>query len=172
MPLSFYSPALDLLIKIMRSYQVDPVPILRDLAIDPRKVADINARFRMDQVFALFQRMEETIPDPAFGLKAAEFWHPSHMGPLGYAWMTSDNLRAAFNRLYRFSKIVSEGSKLTLVEMEDRVRMEFRFFRDIALTSRNDTAMAMLLAMIQAVGGPGLHPIAVSFAHAAPEDPA
>ncbi len=171
MPLSFYSPALDLLIKIMRSYRVDPVPILRDLAIDPKKVADINARFRMDQVLGLFQQMEEKIPDSSFGLKAAEFWHPSHMGPLGYAWMTSDNLSAAFNRLCRFSKIVTEGSKLTLVEKDDEVSMEFRFLKNIALTSRSDTAMAMLIAMVQANGGPGLHPVSVSFSHAAPEDP-
>ncbi len=172
MPLSFYSPALDLLIKIMRSYQVDPVPILRDLAIDPKKVADINARFRMDQVLALFQRMEECIPDSSFGLKAAAFWHPSHMGPLGYAWMTSDTLRAAFNRLHRFSKIVSEGSKLTLVEQDDKMSLEFRFLKEIALTSRSDTAMAMLHAMVQAIGGSALHPVSVAFAHAAPEDPA
>ena len=171
MPLSFYSPALDLLIKIMRSYRVDPVPILRDLAIDPKKVADINARFRMDQVLALFQQMEARIPDKNFGLKAAEFWHPSHMGPLGYAWMTSDTLRAAFNRLCRFSKIVSEGVKLTLVEKDDKVSMEFRFLKMIALTSRADTAMAMLLAMVQANGGPKLHPASVSFSHTAPEDP-
>ena len=171
MPLSFYSPALDLLIKIMRSYRVDPVPILRDLAIDPKKVADINARFRMDQVLALFQQMEERIPDSGFGLKAAEFWHPSHMGPLGYAWMTSDTLRAALNRLHRFSKIVSEGSRLTLVEKEDKLSMEFRFLKNIALTSRSDTAMAMLLAMVRASGGPKLHPASVSFSHAAPKDP-
>jgi AraC-like DNA-binding protein len=172
MPLSFYSPALDLMISIMRSYEIDPIPILRDLAIDPKRVADINARFRINQVHALFQRMESVIPEPSFGLKAAEFWHPSHMGPLGYAWMTSETLRAAFNRLQRFSKIVSEGVRLTLVEKDDHIAMEFELLDDIALTSRSDTSMAMLLAMIRCNGGPRLHPLSVSFSHPAPEDPA
>ncbi|WP_456373967.1 AraC family transcriptional regulator [Thiolapillus sp.] len=172
MPLSFYSPALDLMMSIMRSYDVDPLPILRELAIDPRRIADINARFRISQVLALFEKMENIIPESSFGLKAAEFWHPSHMGPLGYAWITSETLHAAFKRLQRFSKIVTEGSKLTLVETDIDIAMEFRFLGNIALTSRSDTSMAMLLAMIRCNGDHKLHPTSVSFAHSAPRDPA
>ncbi|WP_456445645.1 AraC family transcriptional regulator [Thiolapillus sp.] len=172
MPLSFYSPALDLMVAIVRSYEIDPVPLLQDLAIDPRKIADINARFRLSQVLGMFQRMEEIIPESSFGLKATEYWHPSHMGPLGYAWMTSDNLRAAFNRLQRFSKIVSEGVMLTLVEDNDSIALEFHFLTDTALTSRSDVAMAMLLAMVRCTGGPKLHPVSVAFSHPPPKDAA
>ena len=170
MPLSFYSPALDLSIKILESCGVDPQPLMRELAIDPRKVSDFNARFRMDQVLAFYDRAETLLPSPACGLRAHRFWHPTQMGALGYAWMTSDTLRTALKRLVRYSKIVSEGVELELSEDAGRVILQSHFLGDQALHFREDISHALLLAMMQTNAGQAFHPEEVIMSHAPPDD--
>ena len=54
----------------------------------------------------LFTLATSLIPDPAFGLGAATCWHPSNLGPLGYAWLSSGSLRTALHRLDRYSQVL------------------------------------------------------------------
>lgn len=171
MPLTYFAPTLDLMIKIARSYDVDPLPLMRKLAINPALVADPNARFRINQVEPFFTQIAELIPDPNSGLKSAQLWHPTQMGALGYAWMTSETLRTAFSRLARFIEILNEATNIKLKESSDSLSLVLQLSSAASTTAfRIDAPMAILLAMARGNAGEDFHPQSVTFAHPEPED--
>lgn len=171
MPVTLFAPVLDLMVRIIKSYGLDPKPLMRDAAIDPKLLSDHNARFRFSKVAAFHSKAMEVIPDPNFGLRAARFWHPSQMGALGYAWMTSDTLRSAFTRLARFSHVVSGAVDLELDESGDQLSLSFSFIEGPEVpASRIDTTMALLMAMVRSNAGDAFNPQSITFAHPAPED--
>jgi len=171
MPQPFFAPALDLMIKVAKSYDLDAEALMREFRIDPALVNDSNARLSLKRVEAFYKKVAELIPDQNFGLKAGKYWHPSQMGALGYAWMTSGTLRDAFKRLVRFGKVVNEASRMELRESSKKVSLVFDFSGKVAESAfRSDAPMAILLAMARSNAGEGFHPQSVTFAHPEPKD--
>ncbi len=171
MPQTFFAPALDLMIKVARSYDLDTESLMCEFRIDPALINDSKARLSLKRVEGFYNRVAELIPDPNFGLKAEKYWHPSQMGALGYAWMTSDTLRDAFKRLVRFSKVVNEASHMELKESSNKVSLVFHFSDKVAESAfRIDAPMAILLAMARSNAGEGFHPQSVTFSHPEPKD--
>ena len=173
MPLSYSAPAVSLTLKIIESYDIDPVPLLKKLGIDPKLIEDPNARFEYAKIDQLWFDAAAIANDPAFGLRAARYWHPSQMGALGYAWLTSSSLYTALRRLVNHMSILTEGATLTLDESEDEYSMHLNY-RGISKQqpTRTDSFMAMLLAMCRANCGESFHPTSISLTHAEPDDPA
>ena len=168
---TFFAPALDLMMQIARSYKLDPAPLLESSGINPAAVADPNKRIPFDRVETFYESVADLIPDPSFGLKTAEFWHPTQMGALGYAWMTSDSLRSAFERLTRFIKVVNSVSMIELEETRDGLSLIINHTGNAAVHSfRIDGAMGMLLAMVQLNAGRSFHPQLLTITHLEPVD--
>jgi len=65
------------------------------------------------------------IPDPAFGLRAAECWHPSDLQALGYAWLSSGSLLTALNRLQRYIGIFAGRAALACTENDEGVCLTY-----------------------------------------------
>ena len=168
---TFFAPALDLMMQIARSYKLDPVPLLEASGINPAAVTDPNERIPYDRVQDFYDRVAELIPDPNFGLKCEAFWHPTQMGALGYAWMTSHTLRSALQRLVRFSKIINEYSHIELKETSESLSLVINTpsEEDVA-AFRIDGVMAMLLAMAQSNAGEEFHPQSLKVSHPEPKD--
>lgn len=111
------------------------------------------------------------IGDPYLGLKAAKLWHPSTAGSLGYAWLASSSLRAAFERLVRYLRVITDGLKCRIEEKNG----EFSFihsFHEVSLNipEQADAQLATIVALCRINYGQGLNPISVSFTHPAPKD--
>lgn len=64
---------------------------------------------RWDEIFA---DASDRIADSCSGLRAAQCWHPSDLGALGYAWLASSTLRTAFRRMERYFAVVGERASL------------------------------------------------------------
>ena len=75
-------------------------------------------------------------------------------GALGYSWMTSHTLRAAFERLVRFRKILNDDAHLELRESGGSLSLVvWKSSEKISPAFRIDGAMALLLAMVQSNAG-------------------
>ena len=105
MTASYLGPAVGIYWKLLDSYGIDPDPVFREMGIDPAKLDDPNARFNYVTIDNLWKRMAELSGDQCMGLKAANFWHPSFYGALGYAWLTSSTLRTAMTRYQHYMRI-------------------------------------------------------------------
>ena len=170
MALTYFAPTLSIVLDTARACGVDPTPLLHKWAIDPRRLSDPRARLRLSQVFGLFADLDRALP-PAGGLKAGAFWHPNRFGVLGYAWLTSPSLRTAFKRLSRYSRIVSEGARVTVEDGGDQVTLRVLFREpDCAPWLRMDATLAVLLAMVQSSAGADSRPQRVAVAHPPPAD--
>ena len=164
MSLTFFAPNLDLSIQLARAYNVDPIPLLIDAEIDPAITSDYNARIPTDKVLGFYQKIAEVIPNPNFGLDAGQFWHPTQMGALGYAWMTSSTLRSAFGRLVRFSRSVLGVVDVTIEELDNSLSLVFDFSNEYDVPAfQLDGHRSVMLAMIQCNAGHDFHPLSVSF---------
>jgi len=172
MPLSYSAPAVSITLKIIESYDIDTGPLLKNLGIDVRKIQNPNARFNYTKIDQLWFDAAAIAKDPGFGLRAARFWHPSQMGALGYAWLTSSSLRTALNRFSRYMSILTEGATLELSDIGNSLSVHLKY-KAISRqqATRTDSFMAMLLAMCQANCGETFHPSSVSLTHSKPENP-
>ena len=173
MALSYFAPALNIVQSVASAYGLDSTTYLEAAGIDPARLDDSNARLRLDQVLDYFETLERALKEksPAAGLAAHGFWHPSRFGPLGYAWLTSEHLHAAFLRLQRYSRIVSEGVRVELREEAGLLAVVADFVEPSrAPFLRMDTVMSLMLAMAQGHAGSRFLPERVVLAHAEPED--
>ena len=104
------------------------------------------------------------IPDPAFALKAAECWHPSNLGPMGYAWLSSGSLRTALKRLDRYSRILGSQYRDRCVDDADGLRYVFDHRRGDAPIGPvlADFTLSMVMGMCRMNYGEALCPVVVN----------
>jgi AraC-like DNA-binding protein len=158
--------------RLIERHGLAPEPLFRAAGIDPKIISDPRAYMARPQSELLIRTLAAKIPDPAFGLEAAQCWHPSNLGALGYAWLSSSTLRTALKRLVRYWRLVSAEVAVRLDESPDGI--EFVHLppqRDALLDAiRGDMVMAFLCAMCRANFGAAFSPRRVAFRHAAPAD--
>lgn len=87
---------------------IDSRRFAQQMGIASIAIPDAKTRLPSALLDSAFERAAELIPDPAFALRAAECWHPSNLGPLGYAWLSSGSLRTALKRMARFTRIIGQ----------------------------------------------------------------
>lgn len=152
--------------KILEAYGHDPEPIFLQEGVDYDMILRQGARISFKEAKRIWMKAAETIEDPCFGLRSAEFWHPSNANALGYASLASSTLREAITRVSRYSHMISktdevlqentaEGLVVTLVDsLKQHARVVF--------------AMANFMTACRFNYGEGLNPVAVSFIHSEP----
>jgi AraC-like DNA-binding protein len=153
-----------LLWNILKFYGQDPDRLFRSEGLDPGKMSDPNARFPDKRVDALWEKAGELISDPCFGLKAARCWHPSMLGALGYAWLSSSTLRTAFGRLERYRRLLSDESDIDLTKTADGMSIKLTAPRQQAreIPGLADASLSALLDMCRVNYGDALDPVSAS----------
>jgi AraC-like DNA-binding protein len=88
-----------------------------------------HARYSVGRTYLALDRASELIDDPCcFALRFFDFWFPADVHLLGCAFMASDTLRVALQRLVRYLRVVEEGVLLHLEEADDGVVVSY--FKD------------------------------------------
>jgi AraC-like DNA-binding protein len=154
---------------ILESYGTDPKLLFRQVGLNPELMKRPGGRYRLDSIDNLWRKSSEIIDDPCFGLKAAEFWHPSNFGALGYAMLASNTLRTALERVDRYHRFLSDERFIKLTETEEGLTFTLVFThkkRDIP--ARNDAIMAVTMSMCRVNYIEDLAPVSVAFTHPKP----
>ena len=160
---------LNIMWNILESYRIDPEPLFWEMGLNPEVMKRSGGRYRIDSIDSLWRKASDMIGDPCFGLKAADLWHPSNLGALGYAMLASNTLRTTLERLDRYHRVLSdevfmkldetaEGLKLTLISSHK--------WRDIA--EQNDAALALIMSICRVNYIDELAPVSVTFTHPKP----
>ena len=87
--------------RLLEMHGVDAVRIAKDADVDLAVIPAPGERIEVDKIDAILRLAIPLIRDPAFGLRAAHCWHPSELGVLGYAWLSSSTLRTGLERAVR-----------------------------------------------------------------------
>ena len=162
--------------RLLELHGLDAIGIGRNAGVDLAAIPVPGERIEIDRIDAILRAAIPLIRDPAFGLRAAHCWHPSELGVLGYAWLSSSTLRTGLERAVRYSRLIGERG---ITETEGtRQGLKVRFWAKrgnpalvpVAAVFA-DIAMALLLDMCRMNGGAALRPVAASLRRRAP-DPA
>lgn len=90
-----------MLLRLVELHGLDPQQFMSQLGIRPETLRDVRARIPSHLADQAFAKAMACIPDPAFALRASECWHPSNLGTMGYAWLSSRTLyRPEANRTF------------------------------------------------------------------------
>ena len=161
--------------RLLEMHGLDALAIASQAGIDLARIADPTERIAIDKVDAMLRVAIPLIPDPAFGLQAARCWHPAYLGVLGHAWLSSQTLRTAFERLARYSRLVGERGAAKAEQTPRGLKVSFRPNRGDPATEPvaavfGDIAMAVLLDMCRMNAGAALRPTAVSLGRPEPRE--
>lgn len=167
MPSTNLAISTDILWKVVESRGHDPRTLFLEVGLDPDRAHDPNARISSSRIEQLQVRAAELLRDPCVGLYAVQFWHPSHLGPLGYAWLASSTLRAALGRLQRFIKMVTGIMVIRIEDTAEGLAVSFVAKPGyLDLPHRHDFFAALVVHMCRMNFGDTLTPARVSFMHA------
>ena len=162
--------------RLLEMQGLDAVGIARQAGVDLAAIPAPGERIAIDKIDAILQVAIPLIPDPAFGLRAARCWHPSELGVLGYAWLSSSTLRTGLERAVRYARLVGERG---VGEIEDtRQGLKVRFWANRGKPGAVpvaavmvDIVMAVLLDLCRMNAGATLRPVAATLRRLKP-DPA
>lgn len=171
--MSVFAPALSSLWQQIEDCGIDPQPLFRQNGVNASSPFDPNTRISNHKVDRIMAIAAKQSGDPFFGLRESEYFLPSHMGPLGFAWLASSSLRAALERLQRYIRVINETTKISLNdEMGALVVSVTTTELSENVYHRDGSNLAMLTSMCRFVSGSQWHPKRITFIHPEPADSA
>ena len=100
------------IVQALESSGLDCRALFAELGLDYAALQDPDARFAQDDMTRLWHRAVAVSGDPAVGLNMARQVRPAALNVVGYALMSSRNLKEGFARLVRYQRIIAEGADL------------------------------------------------------------
>lgn len=171
--MSHFAPALGIIWKIAGEFGLEADELFEEAGIDPSLRLDINARISEQQFDDLLWVAKQKSRNDGFVFHLSKRMHPSYMGALGYAWLTSATLRRAFERAQRYYRLVTTQTEVHLDDQGDELFVHFRStatrFRDLALRER--VRLVSPVQMCRLSYGEDFTPERVLFSHSAPSNP-
>ena len=133
--------------KTLEAYGYDSKDVFTRAGLDPEKLSDPDARYQNEKIVKVWQFIIAEIKDPCIGLKVAEFFHPTTLHALGFAWLSSESLEAAFQRVVRYSKIITDIETLQFTETEQDFEFSFHINDDELYFPYEDYDMAIAIVI-------------------------
>jgi AraC-like DNA-binding protein len=147
--------------RLLELHGLDAAALFKEQGIGLDVLRDPNARISSHKWDALTRRAAELSPRPGFALVTAQCWHPSNLGALGFAWLSSSTLRSGLQRVVRYWKLVGERSAPRLVDLGTAVKLVFDTGRSDPVISGllADFNLSLLFSMCRMNYGDGLCPL-------------
>ena len=160
------------IIDAMAVEDVDGRSLLAELGLDTSLLDDPDARIPQDQMTRLWQLAVTRSGNPAIGLNMAQVVRPGHFNVVGYALMSSRNLREGFARVVRYQRIIGEAAALDLQVRPDSYALVVSIHGDRLPVSRHshDAALAYTMAFCRWMSGRDIVPLKACFAYPRPAD--
>lgn len=162
-----------IVLRLVELHGIDPRQFRQEVGVPAETLRDVNARLPSRLVDIAFAKAAALIPDPAFALRAGECWHPSNLGTMGYAWLSSRTLHTALKRLERFGCILSNRATYRCVDKPAGVHFVLEHGRGDTPIGHAiaDSTLSLLLSMCRTNFGSKLNAAALCLRRQAPADP-
>lgn len=170
--MSVYAPLTAYTWEMLRAYGIDPEPVFRAAGIEPETAFDPDSRVTSENKIELQKLACTAANDEAYGVRHTEVFHPSHLGPLGYAWMSSGTLREALGLLRRYSRLLSHQFVISFGGEREESYVGFHWLdaKDRPPTEHFGT-LAVMVHMCRLIAGWDFKPVRVECVPDAPSDP-
>ncbi|HUU71381.1 MAG TPA: AraC family transcriptional regulator [Burkholderiales bacterium] len=157
--------------RLLEMYGLDPDAMFRRHGIDPALLGEPEARIPARTWDSLTRDAADRISDPAFALNSARCWHPSNLGALGYAWLSSSTLRTGLGRLVRYWRLLGEASSARLADSPAGLTLTLTRKTPDPETAAVlvDFSMSLLVDMCRMNAGSSLRPASIQLRRARPK---
>jgi AraC-like DNA-binding protein len=162
-----------IILRLVELHGIDPKTFMRELGLATDTLRDTRARLPAGLIDIAIAKMMAEIPDPAFGLGAAQCWHPSNLGTMGYAWLSSRTLHTGLKRMERFSRILGSDFRYEIHNDANGLRFVYDHCRGDAPIGpvMTDFSLSVLVNMCRTNFGHELNPARLCLRRPAPADP-
>ena len=163
-----------IILRLVELHGLDPRQFMDELGIHPETLRDVRARIPAQLADIAFAKAAARIANPAFALRAGECWHPSNLGTMGFAWLSSRTLHTGLKRMERFSRIIGNDFTYQLIEEPTGVRFVHNHGRgdDPVGQLMTDFTLAILLTMCRTNFGHHLNAVELHLRRPPPANPA
>lgn len=169
--MSVFAPAASSFWRQIEDYGIDAEPLFKKHGIPASTLFDHNARISDLVIDRISAEVVEQTDDPFFGLKEERYFLPSHIGPLGFAWLASTSLRSAMERLQRYSKVIHEKIEVDISEQVNTLVVSIHSGAPLAnIIYRADAQLSLLTKMCRFIAGDEWNPKKVTLIHSPPAD--
>jgi AraC-like DNA-binding protein len=161
-------------LRLIELHGLDAQQLLKDLGVGAETLRDVQARIPVRLADQAFEMAMQRIPDPAFALRACECWHPSNLGTMGYAWLSSRTLHTGLKRMERFSRIIGDDFSYEVLEDEEGLHFtHYNGHSDAAVGyAMTDFTLSIIFDMCRKNVGTQLNAKGLSLKRPMPADPA
>jgi AraC-like DNA-binding protein len=160
-------------LRLIELHGIDPQRFAQQVGITSLEIPDARTRLPSALLDLAFEKASSLIPDPAFALRSAECWHPSNLGTLGYAWLSSGSLRTALKRMARYTRVI--GQRMSARCADDELGLHFLYEHGRGETrvgqTMADYTLALIVDMCRTNFGPALTLESVSLRRPVPKNP-
>ncbi len=102
---------------------IDSRELFSSAGIDLITTRDPRVRIQADQMTTVYQKIDEKIHDPTFGLEVARFVHPTTFHALGYSLFASRTIQSFCQRLVRYFRLVSTNASVVFEQTHSEARL-------------------------------------------------
>lgn len=118
--------------RALQASGIDSARVFRAVGVPTELSNDPMTRLPTATLTRLYRACVEVTNNPYFGLTVAKHMHISNMHALGYALAASATLMDYCRRLERFFRLVSQVARVTVVEDDREVRLDFTYLTEIS----------------------------------------
>lgn len=157
----------------LEKYGCDSPSLFRQLGMDPEKLKNPDTRYSVKNMQRLWQLAVEETGHEAFGILTMEDFPPAALQGLGFAWLASDTLRDAINRLERYTHFISTAAQVTLLNEKGKCHLVISSAPDylgIVAPAAQDAGLALVIQMCRLSVAPDMVPLQVDLSHAPPRE--
>jgi AraC-like DNA-binding protein len=165
--------AAQIYVKLLAINGLDPARLMHEAGAKLAPPDDPNARTSIKVLDAVLIRANALVRDEAWGLKAADCWHPGNLGVLGHAWLASSTLRTGLKRVVRFWRILGERAATRIEESDEGLRFIYDLKADSPVVEivLPDCVLSILMAMCRDNGGASIQAVRASLRRPHPAEP-
>lgn len=159
-------------IGLARRRGLDPRPLFEVTGLAPSSLSDPDLRIPVTAGFTVLAHIARSLREPSLPIQLAEATRMEHLHLIGFLIMTSSTGREAFERMVRYSMLVTNSSRWVLDVNERSARLEFvrEGPRTLGHRLTNELVLANVVHGIRMVSGLPTGAAAVWFRHRAPAD--
>jgi AraC-like DNA-binding protein len=162
-----------LISRCIEKYGCDSRALFHQAGLDPEMIKDPDARYPVKRMQHLWKLAADETGQEAFGILLAKEFQPGALQGLGFAWLASDTLQDALNRLVRYTNLISTAVSWTLHYKKNKCYLALKpttDYLDALDPASIDAGLAMAVQMCRLSAIPDMVPLQVDLSRKAPRD--
>ncbi len=113
------------MVEAFKQEGLDVVALFREAGLDLAALDNPDSRFPIERLSLLWRLAVTRSGNPTVGLAAARIPKPALFGVVGYAMMSSPDLRGLLERVARYFRIISDATTVSVAADQEGYRLRF-----------------------------------------------